>query len=168
MANTWCHWRTALVLVQPDTVLRWHREWLRRRWTQRSRCPPGGRPTVDQGIRTLVTEMARANPLWGAPRIHGELGKLGLNVSERTMSRLLARRRRPPSQTWRTFLTNHVATMVSMDFFTVSTLEATAAHDSRPARPSTQRRGQKKRGQTVKFLSRLRPIATLKVPIDPW
>jgi putative transposase len=60
--------------------------------------------------------------VWGAPRIHGELGKLGLVVSERTVSRLLARRRRPPSQTWRTFLTNHVATMVSMDFFTVSTL----------------------------------------------
>lgn len=122
LAKTWCHWRTALVLVQPDTVLRWHREWLRRRWTRRSRRPPGGRPTVNQEIRALVAEMASANPLWGAPRIHGELGKLGLDVSERTVSRLLARRRRPPSQTWRTFLTNHLATMVSMDFFTVSTL----------------------------------------------
>lgn len=60
--------------------------------------------------------------MWGAPRIHGELGKLKLDVSERTVSRLLARRRRPPSQTWRTFLTNHLATMVSMNFFTVSTL----------------------------------------------
>jgi hypothetical protein len=66
--------------------------------------------------------MATANPLWGAPRIHGELRKLGFEVSERTVSRLLSRRRRPPSQTWRTFLTNHLAAMVSMDFFTVSTL----------------------------------------------
>jgi transposase InsO family protein len=66
--------------------------------------------------------MTEANPLWGAPRIHGELGKLGIVVSERTVSRLLRRRRRPPSQTWRTFLTNHVAFLVSMDFFTVPTL----------------------------------------------
>jgi len=66
--------------------------------------------------------MTTANPLWGAPRIHGELLKLGLDVCERTVSRLLARRPRPPSQTWRTFLTNHIATMASMDFFTVSTL----------------------------------------------
>jgi transposase InsO family protein len=65
--------------------------------------------------------MAAANPLWGAPRIHGELGKLGIEVSERTVSRFLRRPRRPPSQTWRTFLTNHVAALVSMDFFTVPT-----------------------------------------------
>ena len=73
-------------------------------------------------VRTLVGEMATANPLWGAPRIHGELCKLGITVSERTVSRLLRRPQRPPSQTWRTFLTNHVATLVSMDFFTVPTL----------------------------------------------
>jgi hypothetical protein len=66
--------------------------------------------------------MTAANPLWGAPRIHGELAKLGITVSERTVSRLLRRPRRPPSQTWRTFLTNHVGTLVSIDFFTVSTL----------------------------------------------
>ena len=66
--------------------------------------------------------MGEANPLWGAPRIHGELGKLGIEVSERTVSRLLRRRRRPPSQTWRTFLTNHAASLVSLDFFTVPTL----------------------------------------------
>jgi putative transposase len=66
--------------------------------------------------------MAAANPLWGAPRIHGELAKVGVDVSERTVSRLLGRARRPPSQTWRTFLTNHLAALVSVDFFTVSTL----------------------------------------------
>ena len=122
LAKAWRDWRTALIVVQPDTVLRWHRQWLRRRWTLRSqqRCP--GRPSTAAAIRTLVGQMALANPLWGAPRIHGELGKLGIAVSERTVSRLLPRRRRPPSQTWRTFLANHVACLVSMDFFTVSTL----------------------------------------------
>ena len=110
LAKTWRHWRTALVLVQADTVVRWHREWLRRRWARRSARIHAGRPRTDA-----------ANPLWGAPRIHGELGKVGVEVSERTVSRLMRRSRRPPSQTWRTFLTNHVATFVSMDFFTVPT-----------------------------------------------
>jgi putative transposase len=122
LAKAWADWRTALIVVQPDTVVRWHRQWLRRRWTQRSTPTRPGRPSTPGAIRTLVEQMAVANPLWGAPRIHGELGKLGIEVSERTVSRLLRRRRRPPSQTWRTFLTNHVAALVSMDFFTVPTL----------------------------------------------
>ena len=81
-----------------------------------------GRPRTDVAIRTLVNKMAAANPLWGAPRIHGEFGRVGVAVSERTVSRLLRRPRRPPSQTWRTFLTNHAATLASIDFFTVPTL----------------------------------------------
>src|SRR5205823_8177704 len=81
-----------------------------------------GHPSTDAAVRALVHTMAAANPLWGAPRIHGELGKVGVEVSERTVSRLLRQSCRPPSQTWRTFLTNHVATLVSMDFFTVPTL----------------------------------------------
>ena len=120
--HTWPNWRTALVLVQRATVVRWHRDWLRRRWTRRSARMGPGRPPTHTAIRTLVTTMAAANPLWGAPRIHGELGKVGVQVSERTVSRLLRRRRRPPSQTWRTFLTNHAASLVSMDFLTVPTL----------------------------------------------
>ena len=111
-----------MILVQPDTVVRWHREWLRRQWTWRSTRRRPGRPSTNASVRTLVGKMAAANPLWGAPRIHGELGKLGIAVSERTVSRLLRRPRRPPSQTWRTFLTNHVAVLASMDFFTVPTL----------------------------------------------
>jgi len=122
LARAWRNWRTALVLVQPDTVVRWHRDWLRRRWTRRSKRRPGGRPPIDQQIRVLVREMATANPLWGAPRIHGELRTLGVDVSERTVSRLLGRYLRPPSQTWKTFLTNHLASAASMDFFTVPTL----------------------------------------------
>jgi putative transposase len=88
----------------------------------RSRHAHLGRPSTAAVIRTLIDKMGAANPLWGAPRIHGELVKLGIAVSERTVSRLLRQRRRPPSQTWRTFLTNHVTSLVSMDFFTVPTL----------------------------------------------
>ena len=118
----WQEWRTAVIIVQPDTVVRWHRQWLRRQWTWRATRPRPGRPTTDATVRTLVAKMAAANPLWGAPRIHGELCKLGIAVSERTVSRLLRRPRRPRSQTWQTFLTNHVATLASMDFFTMPTL----------------------------------------------
>jgi putative transposase len=122
LAHTWRHWRSALLPVQPDTVVRWHREWLRRRWTRRSARRRAGHANTDAAICILVHKMAAANPLWGAPRIHGELLKVGVVVSERTVSRLLRQSCRPPSQTWRTFLTNHVATLVSMDFFTVPTL----------------------------------------------
>src|SRR5262245_4349122 len=122
LARVWPNWRTALVVVQPDTVIRWHRDWLRRRWTRRSRRRPEGRPPVDQQIRTLVREMATANPLWGAPRIHGELRTLGVDVSERTVSRLLKPHTRSSPQTWKTFLRNHLASAASMDFFTVPTL----------------------------------------------
>src|SRR3989441_11036713 len=122
LAKGWREWRSALVVVEPDTVVRWHRQWLRRQWTWRSTRTHPGRPNTNAAIQTLVRTMTEANPLWGAPRIHGELCKLGIAVSERTVSRLLRRPRRPSSQTWRTFLTNHVATLVSMDFFTVPTL----------------------------------------------
>src|SRR5436190_18209718 len=80
-----------------------------------------GRPPVNAQIQALVTQMAVANPLWGAPRIHGELLKHGIDVAERTVSRLLPKRRTPPSQSWRTFLTNHVRDLVSIGFFTVPT-----------------------------------------------
>ena len=121
LAHAWRDWRTALMVVQPDTVLRWHSQWFRRRWPLRSKQTCPGRPSISAAIRALVDTRRTANPLWGAPRIPGELGKLGIDVSERTISRLLRRRRRPPSQTWRT-LTNHVTSLVSMDFVTVPTL----------------------------------------------
>lgn len=122
LANTWRDWRTALIVVDPDTVVRWHRQWLRRQWTRRSARTRAGRPRTHAAIHELIVKIAAANPLWGAPRIHGELGRLGIAVSERTVSRLVSRPRRPPSQTWRTFLTNHVPPMGSMDFFTVPTV----------------------------------------------
>ena len=89
LRRLWRHWRTAVVIVRPETVVGWHRDWLRRRWTRRSTPRRHGRPPVTLEIGTLVGQMAAANPLWGAPRIHGELRTLGVDVSERTVSRLL-------------------------------------------------------------------------------
>jgi putative transposase len=94
LARVWAGWRQALVIVSPDTVLRWQRRRLRDYWTKLSARPAPGRPSVSAEIKGLVRRMAAANPLWGAPRIHGELLKLGLNVSERTVSRLMRKRRR--------------------------------------------------------------------------
>ena len=121
LARAWTGWREALVIVAPDTVLRWQRRRFREHWTKLSGRPTGGRPPVSAELKALVTRMAAANPLWGAPRIHGELQKLGIEVAERTVSRLLPKRQTPPSQTWRTFLANHVQDLVSLDFFTVPT-----------------------------------------------
>jgi hypothetical protein len=103
----WPRWRDALVLVQPATVDRWYREGVRRCWHRRERRP--GRPCIDSSCRDLIRRMAAENCLWGAPRIHGELLKLGIAISERTVSRYL--RGRPPtrSQTWCTFVANHLA-----------------------------------------------------------
>src|SRR6516162_3032131 len=121
LARVWTGWRQALVIVTPDTVLRWQRRRFREHWTKLSGRPPVGRPPVSAAIKALISRMAAANPLWGAPRIHGELVKLGIDVAERTVSRLLPKRHTPPSQTWRTFLANHVQDLVSIDFFTVPT-----------------------------------------------
>ena len=116
-------WRRALVVVHPDTVVRWQRERFRRYWARSSkRSGRTGRPCVSLEIRTLIRRLAQANPLWRAPRIHGELQKLGIEVSERTVSRLLRTVRRPPSQTWKTFLQNHLEEIVAVDFFTVPTI----------------------------------------------
>jgi hypothetical protein len=107
--------------VTANTVLRWQRRRFREHWTRLSGRPTDGRPPVRSEIKTLIGRMAAANRLCGAPRIHGELLKLDIDVAERTVSRLLSKRRSPPSQTWRTFLTNHVRDLVSVDFFTVPT-----------------------------------------------
>ena len=102
----WPRWREALVLIQPATVDRWRRAGVRRCWRRRSRRP--GRPRIDSSCRDLIRQMAAENCLWGAPRIHGELLKLGIAISERTVSRYLHGRPTTRSQTWRTFLANHL------------------------------------------------------------
>ena len=121
LLRTWPNWRKALLLVRPETVIGWHRRGFRLFWTWISRRRRSGRPGMSRELRDLVCKMAAANPLWGAPRIHGELLKLGIEVSERTLSRLMPKRRKPPSQSWRAFLANHVKELISIDFFTVPT-----------------------------------------------
>jgi len=120
LSRTWARWNDALIIVKPATVIRWHRAGFRRYWAWRSRAK-GGRPGIDPEICRLIKRMASVN-MWGAPRIHGELLKLGIDVSEATVSKYMPRRRKPPSQTWRTFLDNHVKNLVSVDFFTVPTV----------------------------------------------
>src|SRR5215470_16078294 len=120
----WSGWRGPLAYVQADTVVRWQRDRFRRFWDRLSK-PYGrrrGRPTTASEIRRLIEQMVSANPLWRAPRIHGELKMLGIPISERTVSRILRAVSRPPSQTWKTFLNNHLEQIVSVDFFTVPTL----------------------------------------------
>jgi hypothetical protein len=114
-------WRRAVRIVTPDTVVRWHRRGFAFNWRWRSRPRRPGRPAVAADIRTLIRQMQMANPLWGAPRIHGELQKLGVTVSQTTVAKYLRRRNRPPSPTWRSFLRNHVSQLASIDFFTVPT-----------------------------------------------
>jgi Homeodomain-like domain len=106
LRRVWPRWRDALVLVQPATVDRWHRDGFYPCWRRRPRRP--GRPRIDSQFRDLIRQLAAENCLWGAPRIHGELLKLGIAVSERTVSRYLPDRTTAPSQTWRTFLANHL------------------------------------------------------------
>ena len=113
--------RDALAVVRPETVIRWHRAGFRAYWHWRSR-PRRGRPTVPLEIRQLIREMSLANPLWGAPRIHGELLKLGIAIGQTSVAKYMARRRGPPSQGWRTFLRNHADGIAAMDLFVVPTI----------------------------------------------
>ena len=122
LSRIWSNWRSALTIVKPDTVVRWHRKGFKLywRWNCRKRGP--GRPPVSPEIRALIRQMAQANPLWGAPHIHRELVKLGIEISERTLSNLMPpAKRKPPSQTWMTFLRNHMDSMAAVGFFTVAT-----------------------------------------------
>src|SRR2546430_1132957 len=96
LARVWAGWRQPIVIVTPETVLRWQRRRFSEYWTNLSGRPTGGRPPVNAQIKALITRLATANPLWGAPRIHGELLKLGIDVAERTVSRLLPKRRTLP------------------------------------------------------------------------
>jgi transposase InsO family protein len=122
LSQLWNGWRSALVIVKPDTVIAWHRKSFRLFWAWKVRHGKPGRPAVPIEVRALIRTMCRENPLWGAPRIHGELLKFGIDIGETSVSKYLVRRRKPPSQTWRTFFENHVKTMVSVDFFTVPTI----------------------------------------------
>ena len=111
----------ALAIVKPDTIVRWHRAGFRSYWRWKSRRR-GGRSIVPLETRRLIREMSIANPLWGAPRIHGELLKLGIDIGQTSVAKYRARRRGPPSQGWKTFLHNHADGIAAMDLFVVPTI----------------------------------------------
>ena len=119
VSKLWPKWRDVLHIVRPETVIRWHREGFRRHWTRK--CRSKGRPVLDPNVRELIRRMSQANPLWGAPRIHGELLKLGIDISQTSVAKYMIKNSKPPSQTWRTFLENHAKEIIATDFFTVPT-----------------------------------------------
>ena len=111
----------AAIVIQPDTIVRWHRAGFRSYWRWKSRSR-GGRPKVPAEVRSLIRRLNEENPLWGAPRIHGELLKLGIEVAQSTVAKYMAKRRPGSGQTWKTFLRNHVAGIGAMDFLVVPTI----------------------------------------------
>lgn len=108
LARRWAQWRSALLIFKPETVVSWQRKGFRLYWRWKSRAKNSGRPCVSREIREIIKQMSTANPLWGAPRIHGELLKLGIQLSQATVAKYMVRHGKPPSQSWRTFLENHV------------------------------------------------------------
>src|SRR5476651_2282888 len=110
-----------LTITRPETLIRWHRSGFRCYWRWKSRSL-GGRPQIETGLRALIRQMSKENPLWGAPRIHGELLKLGFEVAQSSVAKYMVKRRGPPSQGWRTFLRNHAPDAAAMDLFVVPTI----------------------------------------------
>jgi len=123
----WPRHLNSIVLVKPATIVQWHRQGFRLFWGWRSRS---GRPPVNRELRKLIREMSKANPLWGAPRIHGELLKLGIEVSQATVAKYMVRRSGLPSPTWRSFLRNQGAGIAAIDMFVVVAM-VILAHDRR-------------------------------------
>ncbi len=122
LSRLWPQWRSALLMVKPETVIAWHRKGFRLFWTWKSRAGKTGRPSIGREVRELIQKMSKANPLWGAPRIHGELLKLGIQISQATVAKYMVRLGKSPSQTWRSFLQNHVKVLVATDFLVVPTV----------------------------------------------
>ena len=108
--------------MKPETVIGWHRQGFQWYWTWKVRHGRTGRPLVPKETRDSIRTISRDNPLWGAARIHGELFKLGIQISQASVAKYMVRHPKPPSQTWRAFLANHVSQLVSVDFFTVHTI----------------------------------------------
>jgi putative transposase len=121
LSKLWKDWREALVIVKPETVIKWHREGFRLSWRWKSKAPVG-RPQIDQEIRELIRRMSRENTLWGLARIQSELRLLGFDVALRTIAKYRIKSSKPPSQTWKTFLDNHASQIAAIDFFTIPTL----------------------------------------------
>jgi len=122
LSRFWPGWKTVLVIVKPETVIRWHRQGFRLYWRWKSKTK-NGRPKVDVEIRQLIRRMSRENPTWGAPRVRSELHLLGHDVAKSTIAKYMTRqKKKPPSQGWRTFLANHASEIAAIDFFVVPTV----------------------------------------------
>jgi putative transposase len=122
LSRAWPGWREALVFVKPETVIAWRRRKFREYWTRLSRSGKPGRPSIPRELRDLIRRMSTANPLWGAPRIVGEMAKIGIDLPRSTLAKYMVRRRQPPSATWRAFLKNHIREIVAADFLVVPTV----------------------------------------------
>jgi putative transposase len=122
LSRLWSGWQHALVFVQPRTVIAWQKKRFRDHWRHLSQQARPGRPTIAKEVRELIQDMWKSNPTWGAPRIVGELRKLGIDVAKSTVEKYRRRSRKPPSPTWKAFLNNHVKDIVACDFFTVPTV----------------------------------------------
>jgi putative transposase len=127
LSRIWADWRSYLVIVKPETVVKWHCQGFRLYWRWKSRKQPG-RPRIDAGIRRLIQQMSRENVTWGALRIQSELTLLSYTVAQSTVARYMIRHRKPPSQTWRTFLENRVPEIAATDFFVVPTVRFRLLH----------------------------------------
>lgn len=117
----WPECLQTLQIFKPDTLIRWHQKGFKRYWRWKSRNYHVGRPKISSEVHELIRTMSQENMGWGAPRIHGELKMLGIEISQATVAKYMGKHRKPPSQTWRSFLNNHRKDLVSIDFFTVPT-----------------------------------------------
>ncbi len=122
LSRVWSGWRESLVIVKPETVIAWRRRRFRHYWARLSRPGRPGRPPIHREIRDLIRRLSSANPLWGAPRIVGELAMIGIDLPKSTVAKYMVRQRKPPSATWRAFLKNHVRDIAAVDFFVVPTV----------------------------------------------
>ncbi len=122
LSRIWPQWRSALVIVKPETVITWHRQGFRLCWRWKSRASRPGRPSVRAEIQELIRGISRENPLWGSPRIRDELALLGLKVAKSTIEQYMIKDGRPRSHTWSTFIDNHIKDIAAVDFFTVPTV----------------------------------------------
>ena len=126
--NLFSNWKERMFIVKPETVIKWHRTAFRFYWRWRSK-PKGGRPRISKEVINLIKQMATENPKWGAPRIHGELLKLGFDISESTVQRYMPKKgKRDNVQNWMTFLKNHSKDIISIDFLTVPTIQFKLLH----------------------------------------
>ncbi|MFB0553056.1 MAG: transposase [Phycisphaerae bacterium] len=121
-SRIWPQWKSALIVVKPETVIKWHRRGFKLYWRWKSQPSKVGRPRVSKEIRDLIRQMSQENPTWGAPRIQSELKLLGFEIADSTVAKYMIRQKKPPSQTWRSFLKNHVKQIAAIDFFIVPTV----------------------------------------------